>query len=181
MDMITVDDWSKAPEWATQCGFIGRYSNAVWFSDEEYAYVNGQQGGRSFSFGSHCSFKKSDISGVTNRPSSPWNSQGFLPPVGVVCEARWRHDSAPEWHKFKLEFVGKRHSFATVGDEELHFLTESLTSGAITFRPIRSPDEIANDERNAVILDMHKIYMEGTLRSGGVYALYEAGYRKQEK
>lgn len=49
---------------------------------------------------------------------------------------------------------------------------------AVAFRPIRTPKQIAEDERDAAILDMERICRIGDFGSGGLAALYDAGYRK---
>ncbi|MOA57078.1 hypothetical protein D3C78_1811840 [compost metagenome] len=52
--------------------------------------------------------------------------------------------------------------------------------GAEHFRPIRTPEQIAAEEREKALEAMFKIYHDAGEFRTGLAALYEAGYRKVE-
>lgn len=110
--------------------------------------------------------------------ASAWNGEG-LPPVGTVCEnaagGEWRkvfivaHDSVDNEQRAIFRFVG--------GDQYSYF-----GEHAECFRPIRTPEQIAAEERLKAIDEMAAVYksnFEGHVKDG-CQALYDAGYRKFE-
>ena len=115
---------------------------------------------------------------VAERPTTPsWSGEG-LPPVGVVCEVDW----CEEWHKCEvIAHFQQRCGMVAAFTVEISDGVKSLYAfGADSFRPIRTPEQIAADEREAAILDMERICRIGDFGSGGLAALYDAGYRKAE-
>ena len=112
------------------------------------------------------------------RPSTPsWSGEG-LPPVGVVCEVDW----CEEWHKCEvIAHFQQRCGMVAAFTVEISDGAKSLDAfGADSFRPIRTPEQIAADEREAAIDAM----LAATPAPGSdislrvCAALYDAGYRK---
>lgn len=108
-----------------------------------------------------------------------WTGEG-LPPVGTVCE--WRDDDSGVWQKVEIRYFSEHTAL-------LRFeVDEGDTEGAFSpsdcqFRPIRTPEQIASEERHAAIKAMAEIAYDATgfatnLTEMG--ALYDAGYRKFE-
>lgn len=188
-------DWSKAPKWATRHGVVGLCNSPVWLSQDQYTYVDGQQGGRIFYFGSGEGFSLDEIREVAERPS-PWNGTG-LPPVGTVCEYDAAVDAGPPaWHTVEIVYssewllvvrcvsVPDGYDADVIGvevsvpaDEE----SESL------FRPLRTPEQIAAEERERAADELCETivaHYESPKMSehylGLARALYDAGYRKVE-
>lgn len=175
-------DWGKAPEGTTGHGNIGISHLYVWFSDKWYEYVNSNHGGRYY-FGDARTYKIDDISCVTYRPTTQsWSGEG-LPPVGVVCEV------APDnslWGFSTLEIrkclVIAYHDDFVWLDTFVPGIPVATRVDKVTFRPIRTPEQIAADERGAAIRAMIE---DGDGR--GLYVcledvlgrLHDAGYRKQ--
>jgi hypothetical protein len=106
------------------------------------------------------------------RPSA-WNGTG-LPPAGTVCECHLPGELTNNyswvtatviWHNSKTECAVIRSSSHLAWCDE--------------FRPIRTQEQIAADEREAAILEMSKcadgMYFPNRHTLG---ALYDAGYRK---
>jgi len=117
-----------------------------------------------------------------------WQGVG-LPPVGTVCEVLNRNLGNAEWERCTILYSGKhRVVYSSESCEERTAFIDSL----LTFRQlrfIRTPEQIAADEREkavkAMIEDSQPDYSAGELLNASeyvecaVYALYDAGYRKQ--
>ncbi|SFP92801.1 hypothetical protein SAMN03159489_02207 [Pseudomonas sp. NFPP07] len=109
-----------------------------------------------------------------------WSGEG-LPPVGTVCE----HKRVHEWQKVEVFAVKPNYN----GSHTALFTYENgCWAGCAEpsfFRPIRTPEQIAAEERKACIDRMVSILFEekgdstGPLERGYCEALYNAGYRKQ--
>lgn len=103
----------------------------------------------------------------------PWKGAG-LPPVGTVCENQF----CSRWKEVKIIAHDDERAVFRLneGDQESYF------GGSIgEFRPIRTPEQIAAEERTAAIKEMvsacHYSGSECTVTD--CTALYDAGYRKQ--
>lgn len=123
---------------------------------------------------------------VYREKRAPWNGEG-LPPVGTVCEI-----VADNPHEIFAHHMGApvriiAHDIDSEGDtvavyawddgegcNEYHGLL------AECFRPLRTAEQIAADEREAAVAaalsDIERLYSEG-----GPAAVYDAGYRLQER
>ena len=167
-------DWSKAPEGATH------RSATAWFKrDEVGVYLFDAGMWRLLPWG------KSQLDGFWERPSPAWNGEG-LPPVGTVCEALW-NESRNEWLKTKVFGVNEHeqpvHRWEE-GPKKFDYQASPLTGfgGKPYFRPIRTPEQIAADERNAFIDEIALLLgwdakYEAAQRDAG--KIFDAGYRKQ--
>jgi len=109
-----------------------------------------------------------------------WNGEG-LPPVGTVCEYNWRE----EWHKVNvMALVRDRfESQQVIVQMEKDWNYEDRPS---RFRPIRTAEQIAAEEREKGIDEMVQFFMNyyGNPKGAEEYflicrSLYDAGYRKQ--
>jgi len=169
-------DWGNAPEWATKHGLIGMGRQPIWFNKSEYTYVNGQQGGRVFLFDGP-GYPIAGVVDATERPTTTsWSGEG-LPPVGVVCEVEY-DDGRQIWHEAEVIYHkkdGPRIAAAMLigdGRDKLVWVSQ--------FRPIRTPEQIAADERERFAQELVAAMGKG----GGPNALYQArrmydlGYRK---
>lgn len=110
-----------------------------------------------------------------------WDGEG-LPPVNTVCEHQGYDDDCSSWFPVLIlahAKIGDRHVavFQRV-DDDMHI----TFSDAEFFRPIRTPEKIAAQEREEAVQQMLSV-AEGM--EAGLYmiccALYDAGYRKQEE
>lgn len=170
-------DWSKAPEGATHhCS-----ARNTWFKNDEHdMWLIWQSYGRmhekpliGWCF---CSAPDGD-----SLSAKEWTGEG-LPPVGTVCE-------------FKANILGwVQASITAVTELSIVFTRPSYQNGrplvedrlphkAIErFRPIRTPEQIAAEERELAITDicllLDKDPSRPSLREkAGI--IYDAGYRKQ--
>ena len=166
-------DWSKAPEWAKKHGLSGAFKSPVWFDDEKYTYVDRQQDGKEFFYADACTYAAKDFSQVSERPTTPsWSGEG-LPPVGVDIEVL---------HEL-YGWIGAR----VVGQDGEAAIVRTNDGYAGVFphqmRPIRTPEQIAADEREAAIKEMTANYAKNsdTLAGWAAYVYDTLGYRKEQK
>lgn len=163
-------NWSKAPNWAT--GYGNSPGGHAWFSDDSYTYVDGRQEGRVFSIIRGEGWCLEEIRTVSSRPS-PWSGTG-LPPVGAACEGRSRKDKLGEvWGEVIV--LAHRLGQAIVSFTDCERLQ---WCGEDDLRPIRTPEQIAAEEREKAIHEMAKIVGWVPANIDSFAKLYDAGYRK---
>ena len=174
-------DWSKAPEGATHRGAIN------WFkSDGEKVYTFDG------AVWHPASWEIWQLAPFAKRPSihaDEWSGEG-LPPVGVVC--RKCYNSPDEYYNVKIlahdDHCGDVAIYRWIEgplDGELdqstmHLNMASGSNAHWSFRPIRTPEQIAADEREAAIKEMTAGYSKdsGTLAGWAAYVYDTLGYRK---
>lgn len=160
-------DWSKAPEGATHVCVEGygfpwrRQKGAEWF----------------------CWTYRGWEPIVPNIPlykakPEPWTGEG-LPPVGTVCEV----DYCESWQRCEvIAHFRQRCGMVAAFTVDLVDGAKSLDAfGSDEFRPIRTPEQIAEEERKRITDDIQRVCVDG--ENNGVpfhEALYQAGYRKFE-
>lgn len=181
-------DWDKAPEGATHYtpGCYADGTNAVFWRVIEGSVVNAWAVFKSGDLKEISINRLLDLSrqDLLARPSPAWSGEG-LPPVGVVCEVH--HDS--RWYQTTIIGIdpddGSR-VFKTHADYDTPY--DGFVS-ASSFRPIRTKEQIAADERtheirNALTLISHKVEKVNTdidcslAIAETVSAMIESGYRK---
>lgn len=163
-------DWSKAPADATH--YSEKYGAFFRESTHKDLWIEIESG---------CAVEHPGC--FIARPTTPsWSGEG-LPPVGVVCEYHSGYVEQPfEYAQCEIiaHFEGEQSKKLAAFKYTAHDGVVQLGRGAPgLFRPIRTHEQIASDEREAAVDEMHELYMEGAKHSGGLYALYDAGYRKQ--
>lgn len=168
-------DWSKAPEWASRHGFAPA-GLPCWIDGGGYSYEDKRQDGRYFKFSE--GWDESEFSGITYR-SPGWNGEG-LPPVGTVCEVHNAELSNPQWERCTILFMG---AFKCVYESESchERVADVSDDGCITsFRPIRTPEQIAAEEREEAIKHACSVVgcVVGSQYGEVVQKIIDAGYRK---
>ncbi|HBO6210627.1 TPA: hypothetical protein L4726_004758 [Pseudomonas aeruginosa] len=118
-----------------------------------------------------------DVWEIVERPVT-WNGQG-LPPVGTVCivephNTMWGFSSTSGYERKILAYYGE---YVWLGHAETPLETTRIDK--VDFRPIRTPEQIAAEEREKAIEEM--CFAEETLTVRQAKALYDAGYRRQEE
>jgi len=97
-----------------------------------------------------------------------WNGEG-LPPVGLPVE--WYSDSNTGWQEIVvLAYHGDDAWIQPKGKESM------IVGNIANFRPVRSPEQIAADERTKAI---HELVKVTCISRGEAARIYDAGYRKQ--
>lgn len=101
----------------------------------------------------------------------PWTGEG-LPPVGTVCEFRVETD---DWRS--CEVIAHHGEYAVCW---IH-CNKILASSGHAIRPIRTPEQIATEEREKAIDEMLALrkFPEISGSPSFAEAIYDAGYRKQ--
>lgn len=122
-----------------------------------------------------------------------WNGEG-LPPVGTICELTklqqliadndvfaWFPEGTTVEILAHANFGGGAEDVAFYRVERLFYSGSGIAS---LFRPIRTPEQIAAEEREKErekeLEAMFRIYRDAGQFRAGLSALYDAGYRKQE-
>lgn len=178
-------DWSKAPEGATHAAAGGwRCWADCWYKQDEhgnwFAYLMHQEDVWDKSSGP-CG--RQDL---VQRPSPAWNGEG-LPPASTVCELRCLPRGG--WGAAEIKYMS--HTMCVWlwlrddGGEQIE-LAEAPCVTRMAFRPIRTPEQIAAESREAEILAIAEIIckdgafdLEDPEVNASAKALYDAGYRKQ--
>lgn len=161
-------DWGKAPEGADKYNTYNKrfYKGA---QPDLQVFTRGEW--------KQSIFAKSDERFVC-RPTTPsWSGEG-LPPVGVVCEARWGRTNWSRCVVFahKPNANGGTDVLVDVDGDWTFFDKPSM------FRPLRTPEQIAADERESAVSEMRSrfaIYDIAGVPWENLFAqMYDAGYRK---
>lgn len=181
-------DWSKAPEGATHAVTTGPKWNGgsdlvgtvefAQFANGEYHRVNGHGGW--FCIGD------SGWVVLAERPSG-WPGEG-LPPVGTVCRALVPFGDAGGyvWRDVKVAYHHEMDREALVFD-----VSTTRPTWADEFQPLRTPEQIAAEERlhnvcnacNAIAETLDGLRGKTKVERAAlavVEAMIDAGYRKVE-
>lgn len=84
--------------------------------------------------------------------ADPWTGEG-LPPVGTVCETV----CGGIVRKVEILCVTDRHVFISESERNYEWLWDRENPGSRTFRPIRTPEQIAADEREKEAQELFEI------------------------
>ena len=189
---MTEVDWSKAPEWANvRLVHVSFGDVACWADAHKDGATANRDDRKSFEFKLIAKCWVVLATRPTTQPAA-WNGGG-LPPVGTVCEVMvgGLPSVAQDWEECTVLLInagaGGKMQVCTrdvSGDLAIYHLGHD----AVYFRPIRTPEQIAADEREAAVmamLDLDPFQPNATLgmmsRADFCRALYDAGYRKQEQ
>lgn len=164
-------DWSKAPEGATHYAPAGKGLNERWFD-----MTTGELGSVWYEDQWHVINFSASRKDLIARPCAEWNGEG-LPPVGTVCE--WKEKTGFSWVKATVLFISES---SVVMQREDGFEWQMLTKRTV-FRPIRTPEKIAAEEREKFISEICGLLgwdasLEHSRRDA--IKLFGAGYRKFE-
>lgn len=185
-------DWSKAPAWAVGHALhaFGGEIREVWVGEHQYQRLDQP---KPFPYGGGNSDhrhnpRRSEFHFEQLRPA-PWTGKG-LPPVGTVCEFAGGTNCPEDPFDKDLKEGDEVTIIAHFKDGEsklaaFTFNPRNLSRGNACveqgmhgcFRPIRTPEQIAADEREARLKEMIALVGGSSRRSAE--ALYDAGYRKQ--
>lgn len=178
-------DWSKAPEWADELA-ANPMQELAFVGGKGYSYLIGNGG--IVEWGNPCAFKPGDFKLVQLRPKS-WNGEG-LPPVGITCEyIGGKHELPEPW---PVEIIHHYHGGSAMAAAFLYTRnggTRVAASIAENFRAIRTPEQIAADERLHAIRNVLTELCAGLEKfnvnvdcshaiAATVEAMHDAGYRK---
>jgi hypothetical protein len=167
-------DWSKAPEGATQyvINSVGPWEKIE--AGRLYYWYKGDWLKLPWRGNDSCPEIK-----IVKRPQpTQWSGEG-LPPAGVVCEIKsMARGSERDWFKASVLYSS---AYTIVLDDYRagEFVAHPAT---LQFRPIRIPEQIAADEREAAILELIKDAGKDAATASFEQArkIYDAGWRKQQ-
>ncbi|HGN1040047.1 TPA: hypothetical protein ACKROO_004678 [Pseudomonas aeruginosa] len=165
-------DWNTAPEGATHWEPSGPDFNKGWMKKEGNEWFYWSEGSNRWFQGKlSCNVSADREATFEARPKEAWDGKG-LPPVGAKCLTD-RNDFLRE---VTILCHGKTRTFVFdhVSQEEICLVLKDRV-----FLPIRTPEQIAAEEREKAIEEM--CFAEETLTVKQAKALYDAGYRRQEE
>lgn len=166
-------DWSKAPEGATHWEPTGPEFHEGWMKEEGEKWFWWGEVTKEWVETFSVPVKRKAT--FEARPQETWDGQG-LPPVGTVCEVKHRDIG---WVRCEIvahksfSCGGLTHAIAWIDENTLD------QSQGLRFRQLRTPEQIAAEEREKAIEEM--CFAEETLTVKQAKALYDAGYRRQEE
>lgn len=155
-------DWSKAPADATH--YSEKYGAFFRESTHKDLWIEIESG---------CTVEHPGS--FIARPTTPsWSGEG-LPPVGIDCEYMKR--GGADW--FHCTVIAEHDGGVVVAVHE-DDLSYTYWNDTGHFRPIRTTEQIAADEREAAIKEMTADYADhsAALRGWAIYVYDELGYRK---
>nr|WP_134602728.1 hypothetical protein [Pseudomonas aeruginosa] len=100
-----------------------------------------------------------------------WDGHG-LPPTGLLVE--WKAGLDHEWRRVTVLAYANGDAWLQPEDGD-----SFIVGNPANFRRIRTPEQIAAEEREKAIEEM--CFAEETLTVKQAKALYDAGYRRQEE
>ena len=139
-------DWSKAPEGADKYNT----HNDLFYKGERpdlQVFMNEQW--------KPSAIIKSNELFVYRPAATSWSGEG-LPPVGAVCEAGIPHTSGASGESRSIVWIeGRVIAYHEINGRQYAWFAEDddgfYPPGVFEFRPIRTPEQIAADEREAAI------------------------------
>lgn len=174
--MKNLVDWNKAPEGATH---YNAECTCPWLKETPPSYFDHWDWIEYTSDGSYC---EDHFNNAVKRPqmenkgmkSEEWTGKG-LPSVGMVCEYLDLSNRSTGWVKVKVVFIGGNLIVLKHGANGNEF---SEQAGDVSFRPIKTPEQIAEEERLSAIHKMIALVGRYSTYADVMGVLYDAGYRK---
>lgn len=106
--------------------------------------------------------------------SKEWNGEG-VPPVGTECEYISHTNFKTSWVKVKVVFIGENLLVLVRVANGLEFSSQIAD---VTFRQIKTPEQIAAEERSTEIHEMLALVGRYSTFKDVMEDLYDVGYRK---
>lgn len=166
-------DWSKAPQWATRLmrNIAPNETPNCWADEDGKALWITDSADKIFSIVEQCWML------IERRPA--WSGEG-LPPVGTVCEVY----HCDEWLQGEvIAHFQQRAGIVAAYTVEVGSIGSGIKhlDSAIgeCFRPIRTPEQIAAEEREKAIADIGNLLncLWASEQEAAAF-IYDAGYRK---
>lgn len=179
-EMESKIDWSKAPEgypiWIEDLAPSAGFDGSGWHRDDGDRYTDE---GNEYWLKPEEGYYR-----IHERPSPAWSGEG-KPPVGGLIEALWSA-SRDVWLKtivFSFDEHGQPIHRWEEGPKKYEYQATPLVgmgSNKPYFRPIRTPEQIAEDDREVAIKEMTANYAKdsGVLAGWAAYVYDTLGYRK---
>ncbi|AAF80824.1 conserved hypothetical protein [Pseudomonas phage D3] len=177
-------DWSKAPEGATHWEPKGTGFGEGWMKKVGNEWSYWLEGSEVWAgVWADCFVSAEREATFEARPQESWNGQG-LPPVGTLCEWHGPNSDGPDG------WVYTESNVVAYTDDGLFICMQKPGCWPVVqridnceFRPLRTPEQIAAEEREKAISEMFGTLQQSpwasTLKRCEI--LYDAGYRRQEE
>ncbi|ATG86294.1 hypothetical protein [Pseudomonas phage IME180] len=169
-------DWSTAPDGATHWEPTSPDFHEGWMKKEGNKWFYWGKGSEAwFHKPRYCNVSAEREATFEARPQESWDGQG-LPPVGTVCE--WHESDG--WAYTESKVVAYTDDGLFVCMQKPGQRPEVLRIDNCEFRPVRTPEQIAAEEREKAISEMVAAIgspWPGTFKRF-CEILYDAGYRK---
>ncbi|ASD10590.1 TPA: hypothetical protein L5W85_006049 [Pseudomonas aeruginosa] len=162
-------DWSKAPE-----GCIGAFARIISktaffvFSKRPSDYMSREGYEGEGEDGPYHVFSE-----YWEWIDKPWDGQG-LPPTGLLVE--WKAGLDHEWRRVTVLAYANGDAWLQPEDGG-----SFIVGNPANFRRIRTPEQIAAEEREKAVGDMAMSIQGVPYQYPTLYALFDAGYRRQEE
>ncbi|HBO0952592.1 TPA: hypothetical protein L4E43_003541 [Pseudomonas aeruginosa] len=170
-------DWNTAPEGATHWEPRGIVFGEGWMKKvgNEWSYL--LEGSEVWA---DCFVSAEREATFEARPQEAWDGQG-LPPTGLLVE--WKSGLDHEWRRVTVLAYANGDAWLQPEDGD-----SFIVGNPENFRRIRTPEQIAAEEREKAVQEMLALdeYPHGQDRGGMMSradfcrVLYDAGYRRQE-
>ncbi|MFG8976791.1 hypothetical protein ACM7N2_25790 [Pseudomonas aeruginosa] len=164
-------DWTKAPEGATHWEPRRDEYREAWMKNAADKW---------FFWGSRREawIEESGISAEREatfeaRPQEAWGGHG-LPPTGLLVE--WKSGLDHEWRRVTVLAYANGDAWLQPEDGD-----SFIVGNPENFRRIRTPEQIAAEEREKAVGDMAMSIQGVPYQYPTLYALFDAGYRRQEE
>ena len=174
-------NWSKAPEWADGHGLVAHHGiTEVWINMDQYAVVGAED--RAYPYGGGTgdhrhNFTRGQVQYITPRPAR-WDGQGH-PTAGTLCEMT--SNDGHNWRPVLIIFFDDYVTLVGQSEGKVNRQLFKRCDADVAFRPLRTPEQIAAEEREEAIAEMWTTYWQPSVSTAmeGLGLLYDAGYRKQ--
>lgn len=167
-------DWSKAPEGTTHWEPSGPDFNKGWMKKEGNEWFYWSEGSNRWFQGKlSCNVSAEREATFEARPQEAWDGKG-LPPTGLLVE--WKAGLDHEWKRVTV--LAYANGDAWLQPEDGYSF---IVGNPANFRRIRTPEQIAAEEREKAVGDMAMSIQGVPYQYPTLYALYDAGYRRQEE
>ncbi|ELX9570297.1 hypothetical protein ACMW0U_005818 [Pseudomonas aeruginosa] len=166
-------DWNTAPEGATHWEPTGPDFYEGWMKKEGTDWFYWSESGHKWINGIlTCDVSADREATFEARPQEAWDGRG-LPPVGIECEFSLNVGSIG-WAEGRV--IGHDGVFAVISHKGKYYPRNEHG-----VRPIRTHEQIAAEEREKAVGDMAMSIQGVPYQYPTLYALFDAGYRRQEK
>lgn len=165
-------DWNTAPKGATHWEPSGTVFGEGWMKKAGNEWSYWLEGSEVWAgVWADCFVSAERAATFEARPQEAWDGQG-LPPTGLLVE--WKAGLDHEWRRVTVLAYANGDAWLQPEDGG-----SFIVGNPANFRRIRTPEQIAAEEREKAIEEM--CFAEETLTVKQAKALYEAGYRRQEE
>ncbi|HCE9769925.1 TPA: hypothetical protein NH413_000562 [Pseudomonas aeruginosa] len=178
-------DWNTAPEGATHWEPAGHEFSEGWMLKEGNDWFYWCKVSQKWFYDhTSCDVSAEREATFEARPQDPWDGQG-LPPVGTEVEANFPVTDTTGTHYHWRRVIVAVAGIPGAERECLVYDAENTKPAWVDeLRPIRTPEQIAAEERRNSILHLANLLIDSRGHCNEysqAKAIFDAGYRRQEE